>query len=188
MFIHFEDWSLPTFISTLRAKGLPNIGKLIKVYATYHDPRETTSRLFLSVCESDHAPFTAEEVFTFEERGSYFGNNLELKLDELGLQTVGRDVSRALFRFANKYRFCQTAMAAKKEGKWLFDHPFEDIDGLDRDGSQIHLDIFYPSSIQTLKKITDINNRELVTGWREHKFLMKQVSLTQEGQHRHPER
>lgn len=187
MFIHLEDWSLPKFISILRAKGLPNIGKLIKVYATYHDPRETTSRFFLVVCESDHAPFKAEEVFAYKERESYFGNNLELKLDELGLQTVGRDVSRALFRFANKYGFCQIAMAAKHEGKWLFDHPFEDIDGLDREGSQIHLDIFYPSSIQTLKKIADINNKELVPEWREHRLLMEPTFVT-EGQRRHPER
>lgn len=187
MFIHFEDWLLPQFISTLRAKGLPNIGKLIKVYATYHDPRETTSRFFLAVCESDHAPFKAEEVFTYKERESYLGNNLELKLDELGLQTVGRDVSRALFRFANKYGFCQTAMAAKHEGKWLFDHPFQDIDGLDRAGSQIHLDIFYPKSIQTLRKIADLDNRELVPEWREHRLLMGSTFVT-EGQRRHPER
>lgn len=196
MFIHFEDWTVPLFISRLNAKGLPHAGRIIKTYATYQDPRELIDRPSLIVLESNHSPFRNDESFPYEGRETYTGEDLETRLEELGLHSVGKEVVRSLFRFANQdnARFCQTAMAAQFEGKWLFDHPFQDLDGLeaarlkpDLKESQIHLDLFYPTSIERLRGIVNFDNRAQVLYYREHPLLEKAVS-TYEGQRRGKER
>lgn len=197
MFIHFEDWTVPLFLSMLEAKGMPHAGRIMKVYATYQDPRELMDRPYLTVLESDHSPFRTDEVFRYEGRQSYTGDVLEEKLKELGLQLTGMDVTRSLFRFANQEDtgFCQAAMAAQYGGKWLFDHPFQDLDGVisnelqpNRRITQIHLDIFYPTSIERLRKIVDfVDNPQQVLTFREHSLLDKAI-LAIEGPRRHPEK
>jgi len=173
MFIHFENWSAPIFISMLERKGFPHAGKIMKVYATRLDPRELLGRSSLVVLESEHSFFKEDEIFHYKDRESYRGDLLEARMEDLGLGVMGKEVTRALFRFANRQEasFCQAAMAAKLEGRWLFQHPFEDLDGIGKKETEIHLDIFYPTSIERLKNFVEVDNYAQVLSFKEHRLL-----------------
>lgn len=170
MYIHFSDWSM--FMGTLNKKGIPHGDKIIKIYACKEDPRTILKRPTLYIDEVSDAPFTEDEVFDYNDRGSYTGPKLEAKLTEMGLDEEGKKYARALFRFANspKIQSCQLMMSVKNpDGSWMFSNPLDDIDGLDmaarnpkgRNAAQ-HLDIFSEQSLARLRQMVDIDKRELL--------------------------
>lgn len=201
MYIHFEDWSNPWFLSQLDKKGIPHGNKIIKACATFQDPRELTGKSSLSVVESDNSPFKEVEVFRYEGRRNYTGTELEEDIARMGFGDVGKATIRAVFRFANKEgaEFCQAAMAAKYEnGMWRFNHPFDDLDGLEeaqrdpvRREPLIHLDLFFPASLERLRKIVNYENPANVIGWTERRRMRLEDTITgveQQIPRRNPER
>lgn len=158
MFLRFEDWSQELFLKWLKDAGFDDVKKIIKVYASCEDPRESFDRRDLAVYQIADEQFAAEELFSYGERGKWTGDQIEEKLHILGLDEEGKRVARSLFRFSNlsALELCQTAMALKKaDGSWLIDHPLEDIDfkSVNRFGrNAIHLDVFVPSSIKKLEE------------------------------------
>src|SRR3989344_505719 len=164
--LHFEDWTNDLTIATLDQKGLPHVGRVIKVFATKSDPRGVYRRPDLRVLPVPDEEFSFSEQYDYPNR-NYNGHELEADLNRLSLDDVGKRTVRALFRFANspEMRFCQRAMmATRPDGTWLIDHPFADIDGIvqaEKDPKRtnaIHLDVFLPQSIQALRKIVDLKN------------------------------
>lgn len=163
MFIHFEDWSSPIFLNQLTTKNIPHGDKIIKVFASDENPNTIFKKPGLVVLEMDDSPFSSEEAYDYGDRGRYSGTQLEKKLAGYGLNDFGKRTMRALFRFSNQEGFCQAAMETKVDDKWLIDHPFGDIDGITnaitnpaRENS-IHLDIFFPSSLERLKSIVNFD-------------------------------
>jgi len=164
MYIHFEDWSEPLFVEMLDKKGLPHDGRIIKVFADVDDPRVKFEQSGLTVIEGNSAAFSTEESFDYGERGAYSGPQLEETLAAFDLDETGEFSIRSLFRFSNEFGFCQAAMSARKEGQWLIDHPFGDLDGVANATSNparshgIHLDIFFPDSIVALREVVDFDD------------------------------
>lgn len=174
MYLHFEDWSEPMWLNHLESKKLPHVGRIIKVLASGADPRSVLERPGLSVVESSGAPFKPDEDYDYYPRSIYTGPDLESQLASYNLSDFAQRIVRSLFRFANSQGFCQTAMAAKKDDSdWLIDHPLEDIDGIEnaqrspRREAFIHLDIFFPKSIEALRSVIDLDNPEALLGARE---------------------
>lgn len=174
MNIYFEDWSHPVLLDQLGKKGLPHAGRIIKAYAVAEDPRvasEDWSRM--QTFDINGEPFDADETYEYPDRGVYVGSELDMKLADYNLRNGGEHIARALFRFSNQRGFCQAAMAAEANGGWLIDHPFGDIDGLEIASRQperehdIHLDIFFPDSLQALRRILDYDDRQTIMGMRE---------------------
>lgn len=170
MHVYFEDWSAPVFLGMLDRNGLEHGGRIIKAFAAAEDPRRALGHPDLATEEVGVGPFKKDETFEYEGRGVYDGNELEALLGAYALVNGGRDISRALFRFSNRHGFCQAAMRARSGDDWLISHPFGEIDGLQearRDPGReksIHLDIFFPSSLELLRGIVDYDNpAELVT-------------------------
>jgi hypothetical protein len=165
MFLHFEDWSAPGFLTQLEDKGLPHAGKIIKVLATQDDPRELFGKPDITVIEEDDQEFREDEVFGYEGRRFYAGRQLKEELSAMVLSDSDRREIRALFRFAYREGFSQAAMALKAQGisgrlgRPRIDHPFEDIDGIKQallhsdSRSPMHLDIFLPDSIARIQTI-----------------------------------
>jgi hypothetical protein len=169
MNIHFQDWSDPALLEQLVKKELPHAGKIIKVFATDENPRIVLGREALTVVTASGLPFTEEEEFEYPGRGTYSGPELEDTLQAYGIGEVGPRTLRALFRFSNQNGFCQGAMAANKtSGEPLIDHPFEEIDGITwakRKPSReraLHLDIFFPESIDILRGVVNYNDPNAV--------------------------
>ncbi|GEM_PF-2245192 len=169
MNLYFSDWS--GFLNQLSNKGILHGGRIIKVYATEKDPREVLGRPNLFILQSDGEPFTKDEIFSYPERESYKGTDLEEEMIKIGLTEDPKKHLRALFRFANRkdLEACQYAMSVKENGAWRFKHPFEDLDGIDtairspqRRSAAIHLDIFSPRSLQRLRGIVNIDQRDLI--------------------------
>lgn len=168
MYLHFEDWS--PFLSRLKEKKLPHRDKLIKVFATFEDPRKSLRRE-LSVIEEDDSPFREDETFSYSGRPSFSGKKLEDELARRGFDERTKQTVRALFRFANRkeVQATQAAMKAKEGGVFLFNHPFEDIDGLKSTGRFsnhpehiIHLDIFFPETLERIRRLVDLDDQETV--------------------------
>jgi hypothetical protein len=189
MKIHIENWTLKMFLDQLDAKGHTHGDYLLKAYATYEDPTQYTTKPDLAVFDSPHTPFTEDEVYKYPRRGNYTGPQLEADLKALKLSPTAEDTLRALFRFANRpdTRFCQNAMDAEQEGsegqkKWFIQHPFQDLDGVAEAGahqsreSLIHLDIFYPPSLDSLKKLVDYTDETTVVDYRESRALRMKMS------------
>lgn len=167
MYLSFSDWS--SFIKDLDRKGIPHGDKIIKVYATREDPRRLLKRPDIFVVESNGDPFTEEEFFKYPGRQAYRGQELEESLVERGLTEDAKERFRAIFRFANlpETQFCQYAMPYTQDGKWVFDHPLDIIDGLklaarNHEGRSagIHLDIFSARSLANLRKLFDIDQEK----------------------------
>lgn len=163
MKVHFEDWSDQITLGML-PEGFPNVGKIIKAFATDLDPRETLDRPSLVVVESNDDVFDKDEAFEYPGRGVYVGNELEVKLAELELGDIGVRSLRALFRFSNQEGFCDAAMAATNSSGWLIEHPFGSVDWQDRAkqrprrAEKIHLDVIFPESIKALGRTVDIED------------------------------
>lgn len=204
MYLYAENWSLPFLLELLSKKlegtEISHGGKIIKIFASHQDPRESMGKSSLVAWESDSNPFRADEVYEYKDREVYKGVDLERYLNSLGLTDLGKDISRALFRFANRSDtlFCQQTMEARlRDGQWAFNHPFDELDGIaealqrptERE-SGIHLDIFLPSSLQRLQKIVNFNRSENVLRWEEKKEIMRRgKSVDKERSFRiHPER
>ncbi len=197
MFLHFSDWS--EFIKSLEEKGIPHGGRIIKVYASHEYPGNTLGRLTIPKVEVSGEPFTNNEVFAYPERESYTGTELEEEMTRKGLSEAAKFYVRALFRFANseELQACQFAMSLKDEGgNWMFDHPFEDLDGITeslsnpRRNGAIHLDIFGPRSLVNLQKFVDFNDEtQLIDKRRELlRLIMPERNITPEGQVSNPEK
>jgi hypothetical protein len=168
MYLHFEDWS--QFLFRLEERGLLHGSHILKVYANDEDPRSATKydRVNIAVFEVDDSNLKADEVFTYQNRETYSGKDIEQKLQSIGLSDSATKRVRALFRFSNQpeTQFTQAAMKLKSpEGNWLIQHPLEDINGFDlalRDPHQysdvVHLDIFEPDSLIRAAKLLRTNN------------------------------
>ena len=131
MYLHFEDWTSPLFLSVLDRNGIPHGERIIKIYATERNPHTLIDKPNLTVIESSSEPFREDEFFDYGERGTLSGKQLKNDLDSFGLTEDGKTRVRAFFRFSNtpELGFTQAAMAAKKsDGSWLIDHPFQLID------------------------------------------------------------
>jgi hypothetical protein len=160
IFLYFEDWSQFTFM--LEQKGIEHGGRIIKVYTAPFDPRQHLGKPNLKVIESDDSSLL-DARFSYKDRGTFSGAEIEQKIARL--DTFPARSVRGLLRFSNRedLLFCQTGMGMKKDGKWLIDHPLEDIDGLlefplltNLKAATIHLDIFNSGSIDRLSKILNI--------------------------------
>jgi hypothetical protein len=164
MYLYFEDWS--QYIPDLEAKGLPHGDHIIKVMTSTEDPRSETlfNRSNIAIFEVDDSPFSGDEIFRYEGRGEFSGQQLEEKILELKLSTAAAARLRALFRFANSegLRSTQTAMQLRnQEGDWLITHPFQDIDGFRQAGlnpNRLHLDIFVPESLDRIARLLNVDS------------------------------
>jgi hypothetical protein len=173
MHVHFQNWSERYLLESLEKRNLPHGNRIIKVFATAEDPRAALGRSALTVIPGDPQPFSDQETYSYPGRQSYSGPELEGKLADTGLEELGVRTTRALFRFSNQHGFCQAAMAAKSGEDWLIDHPFGDIDGLGiaaqhpKRQRMIHLDIFFPGSLNALSSVVDYEDPQLVLNMRE---------------------
>jgi len=156
------------FLGKLDADGLPHDGRIIKVFASSEDPRFLLGMPDLAVVQANGHPFTNDEAYTYEDRGTYSGAQLQEVVQSYELPAVGRFGVCSLFRFSNSQGFCQAAMAARKGNDWLIDHPLKEVDGIDmaqrnpKRAHSVHLDIFFPDSVRTLRRIVDIDNTDKV--------------------------
>jgi hypothetical protein len=175
MFLHFQDWT--PFLSQVNP-DLPKGNSLLKVYPTQESPQSPNlfSREEIITFNEEDSPFRDDETYDYGERGIFAGTDLEAKLSQLSLPNEQERQARALFRFANRKdtQFTQEAMKLKThEGKWLIDHPFENIHGLETQegnptrSSEIHLDIFLPQSLEKAAALLGVETfdecRQLVT-------------------------
>lgn len=191
MFLHLEDWTVPIFLEQLKGKGFENINRLIKIYASQQDPRQSWNKPDLTIFEVNDSPFTPDELYTFPDRDNYTGADLENRLAGLGLTEKGQRAFRTLFRFSYQEGFTTEAMLAKKGENWLIEHPFEVVDEVEsaiknpRFSRSLHLDIFFPDSIRRLEEKVGTENELVILGWREAGRLRYQSNPpTQEAEHR----
>ena len=87
--LHFEDWTNDLTIATLDQKGLPHVGRVIKVFATKSDPRGVYRRPDLRVLPVPDEEFTFSEQYDYPNR-NYNGHELEADLNRLSLDDVGK--------------------------------------------------------------------------------------------------
>lgn len=169
MFIHLSDWSL--FLNELDRKGVPHGGRIIKAFAIEENPALKLGRPSIFTVCSKSSPFLEDEFFSYAGRETYSGPKLEKDLRDIGLDEISNRHVRALFRFGNspEIQSCQTMMAQRSSnGEWIFKHPFNDIDGIEaairnpRRALSIHLDMFCPETLTRLRKVFDIDNKELL--------------------------
>lgn len=167
MYLHFEDWShAPSATYKLENRGIPHNGTIIKVFASSEDPRTVLNSPQLKVLEIDDSPFE-DEVYEYAERGTFTGLELEAYLEKNNLSELGKRTVRAIFRFSYGEGFSQNAMGARTEKGWFFDHPFAAIHGadkkkfLDREAN-MHLDIFYPPSLEHLREVVNFEDKSLL--------------------------
>lgn len=162
MFLYFEDWS--HMKSFLDQRKISHGGRIIKIFASPVDPRISLDKPLLKVVEVDDSPINGE-VYEYEERGRFFGEDIEERVKDLN-DYVKRSI-RALVRFSNRedLLFCQTGMRMKNaDGSWLIDHPIEEIDSIDyarnyptERSTTVHLDIFNSDSLKRLSDILNID-------------------------------
>src|SRR5690242_13460578 len=110
MYLRFEDWS--GFLPRLRETGVVDGGRIIKVYPSEEDPRIKFRKPSLVVVESSEEPLTARDVFDFDQRGTFTGEDLERIIRERELNEKAARIVRALTRFATREdtRFAYIAM------------------------------------------------------------------------------
>ena len=155
-------------LAELDKKNLPHSNRVIKVLASAGDPRRELGKGTLATASVVDIPFSATEIFDYEGRQAYSGDELEAKLQAYELSQRGNKTVRALFRFANQHGFTQDSMTTTKGNGWLIEHPFGDIDGIDiatRIASReplIHLDLFLPATMVALRQVVDYDNPDLV--------------------------
>ncbi|HRN96554.1 MAG TPA: hypothetical protein PLD54_03860, partial [Candidatus Levybacteria bacterium] len=177
-----EDWSHPIFFSQIEQKGILHGDRFVKVFATADDPRIYTPKL-VEIFESSGDPFQDDEVYPYEGRGLYAGKELESYLRSLDLSVAGQHVVRALFRFANnEIGIIPNIMQMKEDGEWVFNHPFDEIDGLKSNkryiGNKeldIHIDIFHPTSLELLNRFVDFHDPEAMLSFREGRTLRQHL-------------
>ncbi len=194
MFIHFEDWSYPLFLSQIDKKGIPRGDRFIKIFASAENPSLFVKRE-VCVLEVPGEPFSEQELYHYQDRESYTGPELELHLASLDLSDSGRCVARSLFRFAHEIGIIPNIMSVRHDEQWLLDHPFDEIDGLGRSGRlftgpkelDIHIDIIHPSSLALLEKIINYHDKEILLNSRERREL-RYRHLDTEGSLRRVER
>jgi hypothetical protein len=186
MYVHFQDWSEARLLQSLDERRLPHGDRIIKVMTSEVDPRVALGRSALTVVESGGGVFDADETFAYAQRRTYSGDELEEGLAKYGLGEVGQRTVRGLFRFSHNAGFCQAAMMAKKpipsRNEWLIRHPFEHMDGIEaaqrlpaREGL-IHLDIFFPRSLEDLRRVVDYDDETALVGSMEWiRWFRKQV-------------
>lgn len=167
MFIHFEDWSSPTFLAQIKEKGIPHTSKIIKIFSSRTDPRELlTDSQGLTIYEVSGEPFIATDAYHYEGGRLFTGIDLEKKVEEFTLGDNGEQVVRSLFRFAqDEVSIIPHIMSLKNEDGWVFTHPFDEIDGIKSSRrftgnkeSAIHIDIFHPLSLKLLEERVDIRS------------------------------
>lgn len=186
MFLFFEDWSEPMFMSALDEKGIPHGDRIIKVMASDKNPRESL-RPEIAVFESDDGPLTTE-AFRYPDRGVFTGSELEERLAKSGINDTSVRIVRALFRFANRkdVQSCQEAMSIKNDrGEWVISNPLEDIDGIEaaalgdpRRVTCIHLDIFRLDTIRRLRRLVDIDDKNQLVNKREGRTFRGETEIT----------
>jgi len=184
MYLHFEDWTNAPFVQQKLARlDVPVGERVIKVFSSDVNPRQTLGRTALTVIESDGSSFAETETYSYRARREYTGLELEEDLAVYGLGEVGNRTVRSLFRFSNLHGFCQAAMWAKKNRSvWRIRHPYRQIDGLDIAAtnpareSTIHLDIIFPDSLKTLKNVVDYDDPEAILDFRGGSSLRKLVA------------
>ncbi len=190
MYIHLEDWTHPLFISQIEEKGVPHRNKLLKIFSSPEDPRKfLVDKSELKVTEISGELFDQEEIYYYQDRGKYRGEELERTTQDLQLGMKGQEVLRSLFRFANtEVPLIPNIMAMQENGMWVFDHPFDEIDGIQQDKrfrgdkeSQIHIDVFHPSSIEIVEDFVNIHDEGKILGYREGQMLRRTLSI--EGNH-----
>lgn len=170
MYLHFSNWS--AFMPLLDQKNIPHGDTIIKVYTSRLDPREILGRKKLFVINVDYSLFKETDIFKYKDRENYTGLILENKLDEISLDTDGKERARALFRFSNlsEIQSCQFMMSIKNpDGKWMFDNPFAGMDGVQlarikpqKGNPALHLDIFSKESLFRLRQLFDIDREEFL--------------------------
>lgn len=175
MYLHLENWSAaPLVVDKLGALGFPHEEKVIKVFASSEDLRQSLGKSALFVTEASGEPFGDDEMYEYVQRQPYSGAKLEHDLAQYGLTDDGSAAVRSLFRFSNEHGFCQAAMALQKDGRWAISHPYKSIDGIEaairnpKRVEAIHLDIFLPDSLRLLSKLVGIEEApEAILDWRE---------------------
>lgn len=168
MHIHYENWTQPLFLETLNTKGFPHVGEIYKVFASADDPRNIPGMEGLHVVPGDGTPFDEEFRFDFADRGLVSGSHMEIDLALLGLEPRLVDRARALVRWSYDTGYLQGAMATTRGARWLIDKPTEVIDGVEGANQRgdkmpsLHLDVFYPESVELLRSMVDVDNPILV--------------------------
>lgn len=177
MYLYFEDAT--KFLFMLDQKGIPHGDRIVKVFASENDPRVRILRKGLVIIESPHYSLD-QEKFSYGQRGVYEGGDIESMIGAFGLNSLGQEIVRSLFRFSNRpdLGFCQAGMALTVDGKWLINNPLGDIDGIDQACHSpetrtlsIHLDIFVPESLQRLDKLVGFGNKDHLVTMREGLIL-----------------
>lgn len=182
MYLYFEDWS--AFIADLEKKNVPHGGKIVKVFASEHDPREYFDNPRLSVVETDAAPLHQQD-FYFHNNRVFPGEEIEALMGDVGLREPARRIVRALLRFADSAEIWQEEMDIRVSCRRLINHPLDKIDGLikaavDPGGRTgiIHMDLFTAAALQRLKNVVDHDNRLLLVAARQGaRFKMAVCSL-----------
>lgn len=188
MFIRIEDWSNPLFLSQIERLEVAHENKLLKVFASYNDPRDHFDDDRLVIFDVSSDVFDENEVFAYIDREMFTGKMLEEKMQELLLSSTGKHIVRSLFRFANDIGVIDNIMSQTQDGRWVFDHPFDEINGIKTHNvyrrereAFIHIDIFHPSSLACLRKHVDIDNEYCLLGFREgysfQKLMAEQCSF-----------
>ncbi len=185
MYLHFEDWTDPRLLQSIEERGMTHGDRIIKVLASDVDPRVVLGRSALTIVESSGEVFASNEMYSYPRRRTLTGDELEDCLALYGLSQVAQRSIRSLFRFSNAQGFCQAAMAAQKsKQQWLIRHPLQDIDGIAMAkklairARLIHLDIFFPNSLENLRHIVDYDDEAALidkTDWM--KWLSKDPTL-----------
>ncbi|MBI4058335.1 hypothetical protein HY408_01070 [Candidatus Gottesmanbacteria bacterium] len=164
-YLYFEDYSMFTFV--LDQKGIEHGGKIIKVFATRDDPREVFLQSHLAVVMVDDGPLIDED-FEFPTRElSWRASQIEADLMDRTTQPLVREIARALLRFASlpETQFLISGMSLRDNtGHWVISHPLDEIDGwkLSDRGKEfmtsLHLDIFRPLSLESLRQMVNIDD------------------------------
>lgn len=185
LYLHFEDWS--PYTKDLDNRGIPHGDRIIKVMATPENPKRIFGKDTLKIPRYPYRPFR-DETFDFGERGMYIGTSLEQYMEGKDFTEMGKRITRALFRFAVQPEagFVQRAMAAKKDDDWFIDHPFKDLDSLlcaTIPGSEgrVHIDIFYPDSLEALRKFVDFDKSSQIISYEEYKDYIRRTKWRTEG-------
>lgn len=171
MFLHFEDWSHAA--PALDEKGIRNCGRVIKVFGTLENPRVTLEKRGLAVVPGNSGGFDPKEKFEYPNRETYSGRMFTTDLGTLRLGRTGERTLRSLFRFAYEHGFNQAAMSERAGDGWLTQHPFYDVDGIEkasqdnRQAVNLHLDIFFPESLDALRDVVDFDNPAVLLNARE---------------------
>lgn len=186
--LHFVDWTSHTtsLKKSLDERGIAHGDRTIKVQPSFEDPRETFKKPTLKAPKYSGRPFR-DEVFSFGERGFYTGSSLEQYMIDQGFTDKGKEIARALFRFAVQPRaaFTQRAMELKEGKGWAIDHPMKQIDNLVYarflgHEEKMHLDIFLPESLIVLRRIVNFDDPSKIIShveWKTYTLLRVRAQL-----------